>query len=645
MSAKHETAYPRFKSDLTATELDEIYTPSGETLEFAREHSKTPAEQFALLILLVTVPRLGYFVKCADVPAMIHSHIAKHAHMLSVSKAQLRKLERSGARHRLRSVVRARLALKAFDAGGAEFVTQTATAAAQTRQELADIINVVIEELVRCRYELPGFTTLQRAARHARAQTNTIIYDTIARQLPTETKSHLDQLLIVKSDASESSWQRLKREPKKPTNKEMQGCLEQLIWLNRWVERLHDVCAIPAAKWRQFNWEARSYDAASLKRMKPKKRYALMVMLFHSQLRHAMDDVVTIVTRKMAVLHNNARQRLEQYHVQRATKVDHLIDQFRNVLCAYNAESSDSDRLAGISRALADSPENLVAECDQHMAYAGGNYLPFMLGSYQAQRSLLLNALTLMNVESSSNDRSIVQTCQLVLHHRHSRKPTLPLPENLSLHWLSEKWRKLVTGSTNTALPIVEVNRKYFELCVLSQVSIELKTGDLFINHSEEYSDYRVQLLDWSDYHEQIGEYSVLLDLPSDPELFVAKLHEQFASTAASIDHQFPDNESVDIDDDGLLIRRPETRTPSAALKKLDQTITERLPEQNILDVLTETERWLNLHQQFKPITSFASKLDEPRKRFIATLFCYGCNLGPVQTARSVKELSRKQVA
>lgn len=37
--------------------------------------------------------------------------------------------------------------------------------------------------------------------------------------------------------------------------------------------------------------------------------------------------------------------------------------------------------------------------------------------------------------------------------------------------------------------------------------------------------------------------------------------------------------------------------------------------------------------------------MDDPRKRFITTSFCYGCNLCPVQTARSVKGLSRKQVA
>jgi hypothetical protein len=41
--------------------------------------------------------------------------------------------------------------------------------AARTKQELADLINVAIEELVRKKYELPAFDTLVRGARHVRS--------------------------------------------------------------------------------------------------------------------------------------------------------------------------------------------------------------------------------------------------------------------------------------------------------------------------------------------------------------------------------------------------------------------------------------------------------------------------------------------
>ena len=40
-------------------------------------------------------------------------------------------------------------------------------------------------------------------------------------------------------------------------------------------------------------------DVADLKRLKIQKRYALIVILSHSQLRHAMDDAVNILIRKL----------------------------------------------------------------------------------------------------------------------------------------------------------------------------------------------------------------------------------------------------------------------------------------------------------------------------------------------------------
>ena len=39
------------------------------------------------------------------------------------------------------------------------------------------------------------------------------------------------------------------------------------------------------------------------------------------------------------------------------------------------------------------------------------------------------------------------------------------------------------------------------------------------------------------------------------------------------------------------------------------------------------------------------AKLGNPRERYLITTFCYGCNLGPTQTARSIKGLDRRQVS
>src|SRR5262249_8225078 len=148
---------------------------------------------------------------------------------------------------------------------------------------------------------------------------------------------------------------------------------------------------------------------------------------------------------KMNSLHNRADRRLKQYHLEHTKKIESLISQFRDVLHAYREGETDLERIKRISASLRGVSERLVTECDEHMAYSGNNYIPFMLGSYRAQRPLLLNFLDLLNIQSSSNDTSIIDAIRFVLKHRYSRKTMLSIEdEKLDLSWLPDKWRKLV---------------------------------------------------------------------------------------------------------------------------------------------------------------------------------------------------------
>lgn len=650
MSSVHETAYPRFKPDLTDRELQEIYTPSRKEIEFIQQQCRQPMQRLAMLTLLKTFQRLGYFVTLAEVPERIQIHIAKSTGLRRGPKKQWVQLDKSGARQRFLNALRAYLDIKAFTRKAETMVFQLAESAAETKQELADIINVVIEELVHQRYELPGFHTLFRAAQAGRNTINTRYFESIYNALTASDKADLDAL-TAGGNSMTTGWQQLKREPKKPTNREVRHYLQHIEWLQSWIKQIPAIDHVPAPKRRQYMLEARSLDAAELRKVKPVKRYALIVVLIHAQLHKALDDCVGIFLRKLHNLHTKAEEQLQQYHLEHARQVDKLVGQLHDVLQAYQDGATDRERLAGITASLRADPETLLSECEAHMAYAGNNYYPFMLGPYQSQRPLLLNCLALMNVKSTTRDQSLIKAVEFVLTHRNSHKETVPIlaegahKSDISLHWLPEKWRKLVTGKSSSHAVIIEVHRKHFELCVLTQVMRELKSGDLFVEHSEQYGDYREQLLDWETYDAQIVDYSAMLNLPAEPSAFVSHLHRWLSEVAQKTDRQYPDNEYLDVSSQGLIIRKHAKNEKSPALVRIDAALGRSLTPNNILDILVEAESWLNLHRLFKPISGFETKLDEPRKRFITTLFCYGCNLGPTQTARSVKGLSRKQVA
>ncbi len=107
----------------------------------------------------------------------------------------------------------------------------------------------------------------------------------------------------------------------------------------------------------------------------------------------------------------------------------------------------------------------------------------------------------------------------------------------------------------------------------------------------------------------------------------------------------FPENESLRLENGKPVLRRLTKKKKPAEFKTLKQLIANKIEPVNILDVLADTENWLNWTRFFGPLSGHDAKIESPRSRYIATTFCYGCNLGPAQTARSLKNFDRKQIA
>ncbi|MCC6201153.1 MAG: Tn3 family transposase [Moraxellaceae bacterium] len=644
MSHIDETAYPQLKAEPTAQELESIYTPSAAEKTFVFAQYQRQQTRTFLLIQLKLMQRLGYVPALATVPADILQHICKKARLPKPGQEALAHYERTGHKTRHMQCLRSYLKLSVVDADARTWLTQRAELAAQTKQELPDIINVLLEELIRHRYELPGFTVLSRLARQARTAVNERLYLTVEKGLSPVTMSRLDQLLT--GQPGRSGWDQVKREPKRPTAREVASFLQHIQWLTGLAEGLPALKDVAVTKRQQLVLEARALDIAEMRALKAPKRYTLAVLLVQSQMQKAMDDVAEMFIKTLRNLHHVAETRLQQYHLEHAEQVDKLVGQFREVLNALQDANAPTERLARVEQVVGD-PEPWIAQCDEHIAFAGNNYYPFLLQPYRVKRALLFQCLEVLSLKSSSQDDSLLQVLRWLRPYRNSHREYIPLAgsDELPLHWLPEKWRRLVLGKGKPNTPPGMIHRKYLELCLLSQIMQELRSGDLYVEHSDQYDDYREHLVSWEDYQQELTTYGEMVGLPVEADAFVSALRQELASLAQQVDNRFPDNEHVDIGESGLVIRRTERAQPPAQLEVIDQAIIRTMKEVSILDVLTETEQWLDLYRLFGPLSGLEAKIDDPRKRFLTTLFCYGCNLGPSQTARSVKSLSRKQVA
>ena len=651
-----DTAYPRLSAEPGPAEL-EAFTPEVAELAFARQRTRQPGPRLALLVLLKTFQRLGYCVRIADVPETIIAHIAASAG-LAGTVYEIDAYDDTTYRVRLAALVRGFVGVAGYDREARGIAARACIEAARTRDDLADIVNAGIEELLRCRRELPAFGTLLQLARTARALVNRAYHRRIAAAMPPEEHARLAALLVVLEGATRSGWDQVKADPPRPSPQRMREHLAHLAWLREQAVADAVFAGVPDRKLRQFAAEARSLGAADLGRMVESKRLALMAALLRRQVAQALDDAAEMFVRLTTRMHNRATEALEEHRARHAAETDALVALLRETVLACQDQEAERDaRLTAVEGLLLPDADAILAKCEAHAAFAGNNYLPLLTRFYGGQRAAFLRFLAHAAPVSTSQDRATEQAITFLLAHRTNRRAKLravvEAPEAdgttarrpLDLSWVGEKWWPLLTGRTTREPAPAEVDRRYFEICLFTQVVNELKSGDLCIPGSEEYGDYRDQLVSWEEYRRDVAAYAEQAGVPADAAAFVAALKGRLAETASATDRAFPDNEHVEIVDGEPVVKRLRARETAEGAAFLERLLKPRMTPVGILDALADTEHWLGWTRHFGPVSGFEAKLERPRERYLATAFCYGCALGPSQAARSLKGLDRRHVA
>lgn len=283
----------------------------------------------------------------------------------------------SGTRQRHLALIREYLQVKPFDEEARKALLDATREAALTKEDPADIINVGIEELLRLRFELPGFSTILRTAKYARTQVNRHIHIKIFEELGDTGRGLIDALLKVAAAKSKSDWEMLKRDPGKATVNNLRQLVTQMEWVRTWYIDLKALKELPDAKLRNFAAEAKSLDAARMQEMEQYKRYALAMSLIKIQVSRRRDDLGDILVKRMQSIHTKGKQALAEYRAKHQSETDYLIDKLHNVLVVLR-DIEGSGRLEAVENAAGSDTEKSIERCEEHAAFADDNYAPFL---------------------------------------------------------------------------------------------------------------------------------------------------------------------------------------------------------------------------------------------------------------------------
>lgn len=656
MPSVEETAYPRLKNNPSPQALEDLYTPTDEEIALAKRTARGEIATLGFLVLLKTFQTVGYPVQIAQVPSAIIRQVATTLNS-QLSSADVAGYDASGTRRRHLIAIRQHLNIKAFGPAAQQVIVTAMETIVQTQHDLVDLINVALEELVRQRFELPGFTTVVQMARDIRAASNETLYQQVSDALEGAAQMQLNQLFYCPEGELTTPWNEVKQEPDRPKLSELQNLVERLHWLKPLQVGSAALAGISDVKREHFAAEARTLDAGSMKEMTDRKRHTLTVALLQQRYAQTLDDIAEVFIKRMRGMHYKAKDALANYRAESQQRTDELISTLRQVAIAHSSDGDIPDRFAAVDQVIGEQAQQLIAQCDDHLAYAGNNYLPFLPKFYRSHRAVLFRFLAVVPLHPSTQDDSLIQAIQFIQAHRGQRKPWLPLgaaettteaaeatPAKLDLSWVPPKWWELVTGEkSRTAVP-TQVHHQYFELCVFSHVLLGLKSGDLYIEGSSAFGDYFDQLLSWQEVQAQLADYAQQMGFPTEPKAFVGHLKDWLAEQIETTEQGFPANTEVSFKADRLVIHKakPKHAKGAAQLKKL---ILERTRPVNLIDILVDTELWLKWTRHFKPVSGHEAKFENPVARYVATTFCYGCNIGPSQLAQSLSLFDRRQLA
>lgn len=646
-----DTAYPRFKSRLTQAELERFYTPTEDEQAFCANAARSATTRLGFVVLLKTFQRLGYFVTSSEVPEAIIEHIAA-AIQRSADRTRLLRYDQSEARRTHLAAVRQFLDVKPFTTQGKILLRETFSDAALTKEDVADIVNVGIEILIRHRYELPAFDTMVREARVGRIATNQALYAKINEALDEAGTAFLDALFIVDGDERRvSPWHDLKQDPAKPTIHGMRDLLARFDKLTALSGYNAVLKKIPVVKVTQWALEGTALDAASMVDLAPAKRYAVALAVIRQRLTVVTDDLCDVFCKQMNKVSRAADEVLQTYLRDNQGKMDEILRRYASIDAVLNSATPTESQLQAVRETISSRPD-LCEFSRLHVEYGGKSECRFMAPIFGRRRAELLRILSNLTFVSTTQDTSFERALALMLAQRSRRCEWVTLKsgsDDLSLpdlSWVPEKWWKLIAGEQQREAP-TRLHRRQFEVCVCVQMVRELKSGDLCVIGADAYSDCRDELVSLDECAQTRETYGQEVGLPVEANPFVRHVRGLLTVAAQEADNAYQDNPFFEIIEGRPKLGRLKKKPSPDGFEALDAALTKKLDNHqlSLLDVLSDTSQWIGWGKHLGPLSGHQGKLKEESRRKILTTFAYGTGLGPTQTARNIADVSARQIS
>jgi hypothetical protein len=174
--------------------------------------------------------------------------------------------------------------------------------------------------------------------------------------------------------------------------------------------------------------------------------------------------------------------------------------------------------------------EALVSAHEAVSAHHGNNYLPLLDQHYRSHRSALFTLVNAIDLEPATAERSVVDAVEFLRALRGAKAAFVPErvtverpgpdgePAAVTLSidvdaFASVMWRKILRDKDKPGMLV----RRHLEVCVLSYLAAELRSGDIAVAGSESYANLHDQLMSWEECQPLVARFCEQAGIPAEP--------------------------------------------------------------------------------------------------------------------------------
>ena len=567
-------------------------------------------------------------------PAPLLAFVAEQLDVLPACFDDYLAAERTRQRHAVDC--QAELGLRSFGRRAAGEVLSALIEPAIENDQLAALAPLVLQTCRDRRIMAPSPGSLERLAADLRHAARRETHRRLTNGLSVEQRRRLDALTQLRPEESLSWLGWLRQLPEAGTPSAMLGLLERLAHVRGigiTPERGH---VLHQARLAQLAREAGRTTVQHIAGYERQRRHATLVACVLDITAGLTDRAVDLFDRLVGAMFRRAEDRQDRALRSDARAINEKVRLYARIgaalIAAHDGKQDAFEALAGVipwdrfrasvaeAAALA-RPEDLNVHGTLAEHYAGiRRWSPAFLDAFGfagvPAAAPLLRAIALL---------------------REVNRTGANLPDSAPTGFVRQRWALHV-------LPGETIERRYYELCVLSELRDRLRAGDVWVTGSRQYRAFEERLISVGTLRElqQAGTLPVAIE--PDFEQFIAARRTRLDARLQEVDAAAAAGSLPEVTvTKGVLKITPTDKVTPPEAEALAAQLYAMLPRVRITDLLAEVAGWTGFLDCFTHLRSGEPAAD--RRILMTGLLADGLNLGLTRMAEVCSIASLGQLA